>query len=41
MNEELKQKIREVLLERYGVDIKEAVCCYSTQNYAFVFSEKP
>ena len=41
MNEELKQKMREVLQERYGVDIEEAVCRYSTQNYAFIFREKP
>ncbi len=41
MNEELKQKMREVLQERYGVDIEEAVCRYSTQNYAFIFQEKP
>ena len=41
MNEELKQKMREILLERYGVDIKEAVCRFSTQNYAFIFPEKP
>lgn len=41
MNEELKQKIREILLERYGVDIAEAVCRFSTQNYAFIFPERP
>lgn len=41
MNEELKQKMREILLKRYGVDIKEAVCRFSTQNYAFIFPEKP
>ena len=33
--------MRGILLERYGVDIDEAVCRFSTQNYAFIFSEKP
>ncbi len=41
MNKELKKKMRDILLERYGVDIDEAVCRFSTQNYAFIFSERP
>lgn len=41
MNEELKAKMREILLERYGVDINEAKCYFSTQNYAFIFPDKP
>lgn len=41
MNEELKKIMTEILLERYGVDISEAKCHYSTQNYAFVFPEHP
>lgn len=41
MNEELKEKLRKLLQECYGVDINEATCHYSTQNYAFVFPDKP
>lgn len=41
MNQELKAAIRAVLLERYGVDIDEAKCHFSTQNYAFIFPGKP
>ncbi len=41
MNEELKEKMRKILRDRYGVDIEEAVCHFSTQNYAFIFPEKP
>ena len=41
MNEELMKSMREVLLKCYGVDINEAKCHYSTQNYAFIFPEKP
>ena len=41
MNEELKQKIKVVLHERYGVDIDKAKCYFSTQNYAFVFPGEP
>ena len=37
MNEELRSALREILLERYGMDILEARCSYSTQNYAFIF----
>lgn len=41
MNEELREKIRQQLLESYSVDIDEAVCKYSTHNYAFIFKDKP
>lgn len=41
LNEELKEKMREILLERFGLDIEDAICRYSTQNYAFIFPEKP
>lgn len=41
MNEELKKQIREILLERYGVDIDLAKCHFSTQNYAFIFPGEP
>lgn len=41
MNEALKQKIREILMERYGVDIDRAKCHFSTQNYAFIFPGEP
>ena len=41
MNEEITKTMRVILLECYGVDINEAKCHYSTQNYAFVFPEKP
>ncbi len=37
----VKAQMREVLLERYGVDINEAVVHFSTQNYAFIFPDKP
>ena len=37
MNEELRISMREVLLDLYGMDIAEARCSYSTQNYAFIF----
>lgn len=41
MNEELKRKMREILLDCYGLDIKEAVVHFSTQNYAFIFPGQP
>lgn len=41
MNEELKKIFREIIMERYGVDIDEAVLRFSTQNYAFIFPDKP
>ncbi len=37
----IKSQMREILLERYGVDINEAKAHFSTQNYAFIFPEKP
>jgi len=40
MDEQLKQALRQALLERYGMDIAGARCFYSTQNYAFVFPDK-
>ena len=33
--------IRKYLLECYGLDINEAKCHFSTQNYAFIFPGKP
>ncbi len=41
MNEELKKKMRDILRECYGVDIEQADCHFSTQNYAFIFPDKP
>jgi len=41
MDEKLKAKLREILLDCYEVDIVDAVCHFSTQNYAFIFPEKP
>ena len=41
MNEELKSAMRGILLERYGIDIDRAKCCFSTQNYAFIFPGEP
>lgn len=41
MNEDLKKRMREILMECYGVDIDEAKCHYSTQNYAFIFPNHP
>lgn len=41
MNEELMQKMRGFLQEYYGVDITQAVCKFSTQNYAFIFPDQP
>lgn len=40
MDEKLKV-IREKILSYYGLDIEEAKCYFSTQNYAFIFKEKP
>lgn len=40
MNEELNV-IRKHLLDCYGLDINEAKCYFSTQNYAFIFPDKP
>ena len=33
--------MRDILLERYGIDINEAKCYFSTQNYAFIFPGQP
>lgn len=41
MNEKLRQQMREILLDRFEVDIEEAVFHFSTQNYVFIFPEKP
>lgn len=41
MNEELKKVLREIILEKYGVDIEEAIFRFSTQNYAFIFPDQP
>ncbi|MBR5231478.1 MAG: aminoglycoside phosphotransferase family protein [Clostridia bacterium] len=41
MNESLKAAMREILLDRYGIDIERAKCHFSTQNYAFVFPGEP
>lgn len=40
MEKEL-QAIRDELLTCYGLDIEEAKCFFSTQNYAFIFPGKP
>lgn len=40
MNDE-NAKIREILLDCYGVDIAEAECHFSTQNYAYIFPNHP
>ena len=34
-----KEELRQVLLERFGRDIAEASCHFSSRNYAFVFSQ--
>jgi len=34
MNEELRKIFHDIIMERYGVDIDEAVFKFSTQNYA-------
>ena len=41
MNEQLKSAMRDILLERYGIDIQSAQCYFSTQNYAFIFPGEP
>ena len=41
MNEELKEALRQILLDCYGVDIAQAKCYFSTQNYAFIFPGEP
>ena len=41
MNEKLKAAMREILLDRYGIDIDGAECHFSTQNHAFIFPGEP
>lgn len=41
LKHDLKPALRAILLERYGVDIDEAKWYFSTQNYAFIFPDKP
>ena len=41
MNEQLKKALRDILLDRYGIDIDRAKCYFSTQNYAFIFPGEP
>lgn len=41
MDEKLMQVMRDILLDCYGLDVNEAKCHYSTQNYAFIFPGKP
>lgn len=41
MNEILKTHLREILLDRYGVDIDLAKCHFSTQNHVFIFPNQP
>ena len=41
MNEALQKAMREILLDRHGIDIERAKCHFSTQNYAFVFPGEP
>jgi hypothetical protein len=41
MNEALQKAMREILMDRYGIDIDRAKCHFSTQNYAFVFPGEP
>lgn len=41
MDEEVREKLRNFIQECYGVDIEEARFHFSTQNYAFVFPDKP
>ena len=41
MNNTLFAAMRAIILDRYGVDIENAQCHFSTQNYAFVFPGEP
>ena len=41
MNEQLKAAMRDILLDRYGIDINRAQCYFSTQNNAFIFPGEP
>ena len=40
MDDRIREKLREFLLECYGEDINEAKAYFSTSNYAFIFPEK-
>lgn len=41
MDEQLKNAMRDILLDRYGINIDLAKCHFSTQNYAFIFPGEP
>lgn len=41
MDEQFKDTMRDILLDRYGVDIDQAKRFFSTQNHAFIFPEEP
>lgn len=41
MDEQLMQEMREVLLDRFGMDVAQAIFRFSTQNYAFIFPDQP
>ena len=41
MNNTLFAAMRAIILDRYGVDIENAQCHFSTQNYAFIFPGEP
>ena len=41
MDEQLKKALRDILQDRYGIDIDRAKCYFSTQNYAFIFPGEP
>ena len=41
MDDILKKEMREILLDRYGIDIDKAKSSFSTQNYAFIFPGEP
>lgn len=41
MDEDLKQKLRAIILDLFGLDIENAVFKFSTQNYAFILKDSP
>lgn len=41
MNDNITQQLREKILYHYGEDINNAKVFFSTQNYAFIFPDKP
>lgn len=41
MNGQLKAAMREILLDRYNIDIDRAECHFSTQNFAYIFPGEP